>query len=156
MPFCTQCGTEVKAGASFCTSCGKNVDATFETGSVVPTGSSLAIDHGRPTCPSCSTGTLHAPRVSWGLFRTFFMAYLIGLFTVNQQIQMATERANAPRPEDLVFNPFYEHAPREYVPPDYSMLYIFAPLGLCIIVFVFLGALKGRYVCQACGHRCKP
>lgn len=111
---------------------------------------------GHPTCPRCSNTAVRAPFVGWKGFQTSLVAYFMSLFTVNKLIETATRNANAPRPEDFIFNPFVQRTPRVYVPPDYSPLYIIGALGLCVIVFLFFSALNGHNVCEACGHRWKP
>ncbi|MGA2608455.1 MAG: hypothetical protein ABSH01_13495 [Terriglobia bacterium] len=80
----------------------------------------------------------------------------MSLFTVNKLIESAAAKANEPRPEDFVFNPFIQKTPRVYVPPDYSLLYVIGILGLCIVVFLFFSALAAKNTCETCGHRWKP
>jgi hypothetical protein len=108
-----------------------------------------------PTCPRCANTTIRLPFVGWKAFQTSLAVYFMSLFTVSKFIETAARKANEPRPEDFIFNPFVQKTPRAYVPPDYSPLFIIAALGLCVIVFLFFSALKGHHTCEACGHRWK-
>jgi hypothetical protein len=79
----------------------------------------------------------------------------MALFVVNKMIETAARKANGPRPEDFIGLPLYQTA-REYIEPDYSPLHFIGVVGLCVVAFLFLSALKARYTCAACGHRWKP
>ena len=80
----------------------------------------------------------------------------MSLFTVNKLISLAAEKANAPRAEDFVYNPFIQKTPRVYVPPDFSPLYVIGAVGFCIVVILFFCALKAKNKCETCGHSWRP
>jgi hypothetical protein len=107
------------------------------------------------SCPKCSGKTFRGPFITWKGFQTSLVVYFMSLFTVNRLIASAAEKANAPKAEDLIYNPFVQKTPSVYVPPDYSPLYVVGALGLCIVVFFFFSALAAKNTCEACNHRWK-
>jgi hypothetical protein len=108
------------------------------------------------SCPQCFGKAVRGPLLTWRAFQASLVVYFMSLFTVNKLIESAAAKANEPRPEDFVFNPFIQKTPRVYVPPDYSLLYVIGILGLCIVVFLFFSALAAKNTCETCGHRWKP
>ena len=108
------------------------------------------------SCPKCSGKAVHRPLITWKGFQTSLVVYFMSLFTINKMISMAAEKADAPRAEDFIYNPFIQKTPRVYVPPDYSLFYVVCALGLCIIVFLFFRALAGKNKCETCGQSWKP
>ena len=93
--------------------------------------------------------------MGWKGFQISLVTYGMTLFIVSKMIQTATEKANAPRTEDFIFNPFVQRAAREYVQPDYSPLYVIGALGFCVVVFLFFGVLRAQYTCETCRNRWK-
>ncbi len=79
----------------------------------------------------------------------------MALFVVNNLIEEAAKRANAPTAQDFINNPFIERVPKVYIQPDYSPMYTIGALGICIVIAIFVAAVRARSTCISCGYSWK-
>lgn len=104
------------------------------------------------SCPKCFKTAISRP-LGWKAFQASVVGYFVGLFAVNKAIELRARPQLSPG--DLVLNPFVQKVPQVYVPPDRSLFYVVAVVGLCVVALFFYLALFGKNTCDICGHRWK-